>query len=133
MRETEKGERYGNSWKRSRPRATFNVAAGNRKQARFSLILFAVIFVLPLWLEIFTSATGVNLGVKATHPLTGEEIPVFVSDYVFMDYGTGAVMGVPAHDSRDHVFALVHNLPIKQVLSVPEDGSVFSPFLLILH
>lgn len=62
--------------------------------------------------------TGVELiGVKAIHPLTGEELPVWIADYVLASYGTGAVMAVPAHDERDFEFALQYNLPIKQVIS----------------
>ena len=49
--------------------------------------------------------TGVPLGRTVTNPVNGEEIPVFVADYVLMDYGTGAVMAVPAHDQRDFDFA----------------------------
>ncbi|CAN5208042.1 leucine--tRNA ligase [soil metagenome] len=56
--------------------------------------------------------TGVDLGVSATNPVTGEQIPVWASDYVLADYGTGAIMAVPAHDDRDAEFARVHGLPI---------------------
>ena len=49
--------------------------------------------------------TGVPLGRTVTNPVTGEEIPMFVADYVLMEYGTGAIMAVPAHDERDHAFA----------------------------
>lgn len=63
------------------------------------------------------SKTGVELkGMKATNPYTGNEIPVFISDYVLMGYGTGAIMAVPAHDQRDYDFAKTFNLPIIQVL-----------------
>ena len=61
--------------------------------------------------------TGVELkGVKARNPYNGEMIPVFISDYVLMGYGTGAIMAVPAHDQRDYDFAKAFNLPIIQVL-----------------
>jgi leucyl-tRNA synthetase len=60
--------------------------------------------------------TGVELkGVKAINPATGEEIPVWVADYVLGGYGTGAVMAVPAHDERDFDFAQKYNLPIKEI------------------
>lgn len=59
---------------------------------------------------------GYETGAFAEHPLTGEKIPVWVANYVLMDYGTGAVMGVPAHDERDFQFAQKYHLPIKQVI-----------------
>ena len=65
--------------------------------------------------------TGVPLGRTVTNPVNGEQIPMFVSDYVLMDYGTGAVMAVPAHDQRDHDFARAFDLPIRRVV-VPADG-----------
>jgi leucyl-tRNA synthetase len=61
--------------------------------------------------------TGVQLeGVMAVHPITKEELPIFVADYVLATYGTGAVMAVPAHDERDFAFAKKFDLPIKQVI-----------------
>lgn len=60
--------------------------------------------------------TGVFTGSYALHPLTGEPLPVWVSDYVLMNYGTGAVMAVPAHDERDFAFAKQFSLPIRQVV-----------------
>jgi leucyl-tRNA synthetase len=65
--------------------------------------------------------TGVPLGRTVTNPVTGEEIPMFVSDYVLMEYGTGAIMAVPAHDQRDYDFAVAFGLPIRQVVA-PADG-----------
>ena len=59
--------------------------------------------------------TGVDLGVTATNPLTGEQIPVWAADYVLADYGTGAIMAVPAHDERDREFAEKFGLPIVPV------------------
>jgi leucyl-tRNA synthetase len=59
---------------------------------------------------------GMDTGLKVTHPLTGEAIPVWVGNYVLMSYGEGAVMAVPAHDERDFGFAQKYGLPIKQVL-----------------
>ena len=58
--------------------------------------------------------TGVPLGRTVTNPVNGEEIPMFVADYVLMDYGTGAIMAVPAHDERDFDFANAFDLPIRQ-------------------
>lgn len=63
--------------------------------------------------------TGVFTGSYAVHPLTNERVPIWISDYVLAGYGTGAVMAVPAHDSRDFAFARAFNLPVKQVV-VPD-------------
>jgi leucyl-tRNA synthetase len=60
---------------------------------------------------------GMNTGLTVTHPLTGEQVPVWVGNYVLMTYGEGAVMAVPAHDERDFGFAKKYNLPIKQVIT----------------
>ena len=59
---------------------------------------------------------GMETGLFATHPITGENVPVWVANYVLMSYGSGAVMGVPAHDERDFEFANKYNLPITQVI-----------------
>ena len=67
--------------------------------------------------------TGVFLGAYVTNRLNGERVPVFIADYALMGYGTGAVMGVPAHDQRDFEFAKKYGLPIRVVISPPEwDG-----------
>ncbi len=63
---------------------------------------------------------GVNLGVKVRHPLTGAEVFIFAADYVLMEYGTGVVMGVPAHDTRDFAFATKYGIPIVSVVKPPE-------------
>ncbi len=59
---------------------------------------------------------GMDTGLKVVHPLTGEQVPVWVGNYVLMSYGDGAVMAVPAHDERDFGFAKKYHLPIKQVI-----------------
>jgi leucyl-tRNA synthetase len=61
---------------------------------------------------------GMPTGVFCTHPISGEQLPVWVGNYVLMGYGEGAVMGVPAHDERDFAFALKYGLPIPQVIQV---------------
>ena len=65
---------------------------------------------------------GMDSGIKVIHPVTGEELPVWVANFVLMGYGTGAVMSVPGHDQRDYEFAKKYNLPIRQVIA-PADGS----------
>lgn len=60
--------------------------------------------------------TGVFTGTFATNPVNGEAVPVFIADYVLMGYGTGAIMAVPAHDTRDHEFASAFGLPIVEVI-----------------
>jgi leucyl-tRNA synthetase len=64
--------------------------------------------------------TGVPLGRTVTNPVNGEEIPMFVADYVLMEYGTGAIMAVPAHDERDYEFAEAFDLPITRVIEGDE-------------
>src|SRR5205823_149105 len=60
--------------------------------------------------------TGVFLGRHVTNPVNGEQLPMYVADYVLMEYGTGAIMAVPAHDERDYAFAKAFRLPIKRVV-----------------
>jgi leucyl-tRNA synthetase len=59
---------------------------------------------------------GIDSGIKALHPITGEQVPVWIANFVLMGYGTGAVMSVPAHDQRDYEFALKYGIAIKQVI-----------------
>lgn len=61
--------------------------------------------------------TGVALGRTVRNPVNGEEIPMYVADYVLMEYGTGAIMAVPGHDARDHAFATAYDLPIRRVIA----------------
>jgi len=77
--------------------------------------------------------TGVFLGSYARNPATGEAIPIWIADYVVMEYGTGAIMAVPAHDKRDFEFAAAFNLPVRRVVqaeeplpSVTEDGAMMN-------
>lgn len=65
---------------------------------------------------------GYKTSFTATHPLTGEPLPVYIANFVLMTYGTGALMGVPAHDERDHAFATKYNLPIITVIQGPQDA-----------
>lgn len=71
--------------------------------------------------------TGVFTGAFAFNPINGERVPVLIGDYVLYSYGTGCVMGVPAHDERDFVFAQKHKLPIKRVIT-DKDGKGELPF-----
>ncbi|MDE0152153.1 MAG: leucine--tRNA ligase [Bdellovibrionales bacterium] len=77
------------------------------------------------------SSTGVFSGSYAVHPLNGEEIPIWIADYVLMEYGTGAIMSVPAHDERDFIFAKKFNLPIKVVVRAEnsKEGADSLPFV----
>ena len=59
---------------------------------------------------------GIDTGLMAIHPINGEQVPVWAVNFVLMEYGTGAVMSVPAHDQCDYEFAQTHNLNIKQVI-----------------
>ncbi len=76
--------------------------------------------------------TGVPLGRTITNPMNGEQIPMFVADYVLMEYGTGAIMAVPAHDERDFQFAKAFGLPIRHVVA-PADGEPNEDEAFIAH
>ena len=69
---------------------------------------------------------GMFTGLYVTHPLTREQVPVWVGNYVLMTYGDGAVMGVPAHDERDFAFALKYQIPIKQVIALKTPSALFN-------
>ncbi|MEM8738894.1 MAG: leucine--tRNA ligase [Planctomycetota bacterium] len=68
--------------------------------------------------------TGVFTGAYAINPVNGESIPIWIADYVMMGYGTGAIMAVPAHDERDHAFAVKFGLPIVEVVQSPADHDI---------
>ncbi len=70
---------------------------------------------------------GMDTGLKVTHPLTGEQVAVWIGNYVLMSYGDGAVMGVPAHDERDFAFALKYKLVIKQVVGPVDTAAAQTP------
>lgn len=70
-----------------------------------------------------SSKEGVSLGINVLHPLTGAKVPVWVANFVLTDYGSGAVMAVPAHDDRDYEFATKYDLPIKAVI-FPQEGEL---------
>ena len=67
--------------------------------------------------------TGVDTGARAINPATGGEIPIWIADYVLMEYGTGAIMAVPGHDERDFEFATKFELPIVRVVAGPDDDA----------
>jgi leucyl-tRNA synthetase len=95
-------------------------AAGNPKLARF-LEECKTMQAAEAALETMEKK-GMPLGVTATHPLSGEQVPLWVANFVLMGYGTGAVMAVPGHDERDWEFAGKHGLPVTQVIAA-SDGS----------
>ena len=79
--------------------------------------------------EMNKDKTGIEIkGIKAINPLTNQEIPIWISDYVLSSYGTGAIMAVPAHDTRDFEFATKFNLPIIQVVKPADNSEVELPF-----
>ena len=67
---------------------------------------------------------GLDTGLKAIHPITGEAVPIYVANFVLMGYGEGAVMAVPAHDQRDWEFARKYHLPVRQVIAPADGGEV---------
>ena len=75
--------------------------------------------------EVTRVKSGVFSGLTATNPANGQEVPIWISDFVLMSYGTGAIMAVPAHDERDHAFATQFGLPITPVIQ-PAEGWDFS-------
>ncbi|MGI9111610.1 MAG: leucine--tRNA ligase [Gaiellaceae bacterium] len=73
--------------------------------------------------------TGVDTGLHVANPVNGERLPIYVADYVLTDYGTGAVMAVPAHDARDHAFAQAFGLPVRVVVRSGEGETEEAPYL----
>ena len=71
-----------------------------------------------------TEKQGIAIGRNAIHPMTGEEIPIWIANFVLMSYGTGAIMAVPGHDHRDHEFAKAFGLPIVQVIRPCEGADI---------
>jgi leucyl-tRNA synthetase len=82
---------------------------------------------------------GIPIGAEVINPVNGETLPVWIADYVLADYGTGAVMGVPAHDQRDFLFARRHELPLRVVIQVPgadehlNDGQAWTEPGVLIH
>lgn len=68
---------------------------------------------------------GVDTGLKAINPVNGEEVPIWIANYILMEYGTGAIMGVPAHDQRDFEFARAYGIPVRVVIN-PKSGEVLN-------
>jgi leucyl-tRNA synthetase len=100
----------------------FRLAAGSREeQAVHEYVNRAVRETPEERGETDKPKTGVLLGRTVTNPVNGEQIPMFVADYVLMEYGTGAIMAVPAHDQRDHDFARAFGLEIRRVVE-PASG-----------
>jgi leucyl-tRNA synthetase len=106
----------------------FKLAAGtDHEQEVHEYVNRALTESAELRSDVEKPKTGVRLGRTVTNPVNGEEIPVFVADYVLMEYGTGAIMAVPAHDERDFEFARAFGLEIRRVieggeLPYPGDG-----------
>ena len=79
--------------------------------------------------ELAKEKTGVFTGAFAINPVNGEKIPIWIADYVLASYGTGAIMAVPAHDTRDFEFATKFNLPIIQVVQPPDPKTDWQGFV----
>jgi len=76
-----------------------------------------------------TAKVGIFTGAHAVNPANGEAVPILVGNYVLMSYGTGAVMGVPAHDQRDFLFACAYNLPVRLVINSPHTDLQSAPMV----
>ena len=105
------------------------LAAGTSAQADFEAYLETVKQVSEIdRMSSERAKTGVFLQRYAVNPVNGERIPVYAADYVLADYGTGAIMAVPAHDQRDFDFATAYGLPIVTVVQPPEDHDVATAY-----
>lgn len=78
--------------------------------------------------DLAKTKTGISLGIEALNPINEEAIPIWVADYVLMNYGTGAIMAVPAHDERDHEFAQQFHLPLRTVIEISDEQQPALPF-----
>ncbi len=78
--------------------------------------------------DVDKAKTGVPLGRAVINPVNGEALPMYVADYVLMEYGTGAIMAVPAHDERDFAFAQAYGLPVRRVIEDPSPGGGELPY-----
>lgn len=80
---------------------------------------------------------GMDTGLTVIHPVTQKKLPIWITNFVLMEYGSGAVMAVPAHDERDHAFALKYNLPIVPVLEAPKNWnyqeSAYNEYSKLIH
>ena len=100
----------------------FKLAAGtDHEQEVHEYVNRALTESAELRSDVEKPKTGVRLGRTVTNPVNGEQIPVFVADYVLMEYGTGAIMAVPAHDERDFEFARAFGLEIRRVIECGDE------------
>jgi len=96
----------------------FRLAAGTEHEAAVhDYVNHSITENADLRGDVDKEKTGVPLGRTVVNPVNGEELPMYVADYVLMEYGTGAIMAVPAHDERDHAFATKFGLPIREVIA----------------
>ncbi|HEX4280011.1 MAG TPA: leucine--tRNA ligase, partial [Solirubrobacteraceae bacterium] len=102
----------------------FKLAEGTEyEQSVHEYVNHAITESVELRGDVDKPKTGVPLGRTVTNPVTGRQIPMYVSDYVLMEYGTGAIMAVPAHDQRDYDFAKAFDLPIRHVVAPRGEAS----------
>src|SRR5687768_4667186 len=103
----------------------FRLAAGTeQEQAVHEYVNHALMERAEERSDLDREKTGVPLGRHVINPVNGERLPMYVADYVLMEYGTGAIMAVPGHDERDFAFAKAFDLPIRRVVSDPAGGEL---------